>query len=315
MKFRPPRRVRWLSVPAAVLLCALTSSSVAQAADPKQQEASSHFDRGVTLSSEADYSGALVEFRRAYELAPNPLVLYNIGQTYFQLRNYAAALTHFERFLAEAGANPPHAAEVEQNIATLQSRVGKVDVESNLAGDVLVDGEPSGKTPQTGLRISIGRHRVAVKPVGQPLQEKTIELSAGDAVPLKFVFDSTTPAPAPLVAPPPAEDTHRRGLHPAALPLWIGAGVLAAGAVATGLAAVSTNSSLSDERENPAASRDQLDSLHGRMRALTITTDVLIGTAAVVGGLALFFTLSKPKAQAHTALGVSPRGLQLRFDY
>lgn len=297
----------------AALLCTVGATSLAHAADPKQ-EAGAHFDRGVALSSEADYAAALVEFRRAYDLAPNPLVLYNIGQTYFQLRNYAAALTYFERYLAEAGAGPVHQAEAEQSIATLQSRVGKVTVESNVPGDVLVDDELQGKTPQTGLRVSIGRHRVAVRPASGAPQERSIDLSAGDTVPLSFTFDSV-PKPVPLGPPPPSADEPHRGLRPAATVSWIVAGTLAAGAVVTGILAVTKNGSLGDERTNPSATRDSLDSLHSQMRAFSITTDALIVGAAVASGVALYFTFSKPRAQTQAALGIAPQGLQLRLSY
>src|SRR5438046_1076480 len=66
-------------------------------------DAAKHFQRGVTMYTEADYRAALVEFRRAYEIAPNATVLYNIAQTYYQLQDYAGALVTFERYLAEAG--------------------------------------------------------------------------------------------------------------------------------------------------------------------------------------------------------------------
>jgi len=56
------------------------------------REAGKHFQRGVTLYNETDYRAALVEFRRAYDLAPNAAVLYNIGETEYQLRDYASAL-------------------------------------------------------------------------------------------------------------------------------------------------------------------------------------------------------------------------------
>src|ERR1043165_5818761 len=69
------------------------------ASDSSVKEAGKHFQRGVTLYNEADYRAALVEFKRAYEIAPNSAVLYNIGQTYYQLQNYAAALVALGRYL------------------------------------------------------------------------------------------------------------------------------------------------------------------------------------------------------------------------
>jgi len=66
---------------AALLLC-LCAPVAAQGAQPNEEalaEAGKHFQRGVTLYSETDYRGALVEFKRTAALIPNPAVLYNIA--------------------------------------------------------------------------------------------------------------------------------------------------------------------------------------------------------------------------------------------
>ena len=117
------------------ILLALAILVATAHADPQEsptRQAGEHFDRGVAMYGEADYRAALVEFRKAYEIAPNAAVLYNLGQTYYQLQNYAAALTAFERYLADSGESPSHEAEVKGAIKTLKSRVGKLLVATNL---------------------------------------------------------------------------------------------------------------------------------------------------------------------------------------
>src|SRR5688572_20736629 len=94
-----------LILSSALILASASATVPVFAADAPTQEqikdAGRHFQRGVALFSEADYPGALVEFKRANEIAPNAAVLWNIGQTQYQLRNYAAALTTFEKYLNE----------------------------------------------------------------------------------------------------------------------------------------------------------------------------------------------------------------------
>src|SRR5579863_7549475 len=95
----------------AGLALAVAAGSPAASADDAtspQREAARHFDRAVSLYAEADYQGALVEFRRAYQTAPNPTVLYNVGETEYQLQDYAGALTSFTRYLSEAPATAAH---------------------------------------------------------------------------------------------------------------------------------------------------------------------------------------------------------------
>src|SRR5271163_3770938 len=84
---------------AAILALALVSAPLPSAAQGNGApsgadavaQARQHFTRGVRLYEEDDFRTALIEFNRAYEIAPNWQVLYNIGQAYYQLRDYANA--------------------------------------------------------------------------------------------------------------------------------------------------------------------------------------------------------------------------------
>ena len=55
--------------------------------DAARTEARDRFDRGLDLFNGGENPAALAEFKRAYELIPNPLVLYNINDE--QERNKA----------------------------------------------------------------------------------------------------------------------------------------------------------------------------------------------------------------------------------
>ena len=89
-----------------VLLCSLVSLSVpvgmARAEEQNAQaEGRSHFRRGVDFFKEGDFRAALIEFKRAYELAPNYKVLYNIAHCRRQTNDYVAAWKALERYLQE----------------------------------------------------------------------------------------------------------------------------------------------------------------------------------------------------------------------
>ena len=58
----------------------------------KSDEASQRFRSGVRFYKDHDFAAALVEFKQAYDLVPNYIVLYNLGQTARELKDYAAAL-------------------------------------------------------------------------------------------------------------------------------------------------------------------------------------------------------------------------------
>jgi uncharacterized membrane protein len=76
---------RLLKIIAAVLALAVATLAgargEAQDVATATRDAGKHFQRGVSLYGEADYRAALIEFKRAYALAPNAAVLYHVGQT------------------------------------------------------------------------------------------------------------------------------------------------------------------------------------------------------------------------------------------
>lgn len=65
--------------------------------------------QGRTLYEEGRYQDALEAYRAAFELAPAPGVLFNLGQCYRHLGDMASALEYYERYLSESptAANRP----------------------------------------------------------------------------------------------------------------------------------------------------------------------------------------------------------------
>src|SRR5260370_8829169 len=95
----------------ATLVLALSlavAGTASAAAGDNSREAAKHFQRGVDLYNDGDFRGALVEFKKAYSVWPRANVLYDIGQTEYQLLAYAAALRTIERHLPHTRANAPH---------------------------------------------------------------------------------------------------------------------------------------------------------------------------------------------------------------
>jgi hypothetical protein len=276
------------------------------------KDAGKHFQRGVALYTEADYRAALVEFRRAYDTAPNAAVLYNIGQTYYQLQNYAAALITLQRYLAEAGAGALHRREVEQTVETLQSRVGKVTITTNLPGcDIAIDDEPAGKTPFAEPQlVSIGRRRVTATRPGAPPQTQFVDVAAGDTVQLTFTLSDVV---APVAPPPPAviapsvtarPERSNRGL----IVGWTATGVLGVGAAVTAVLAFRASSDLKDARGKYPVSETSLDHKSSTVKRYAIAADLLAVAALVTGAVSLKYTLSR---RHEVTVALVPTGLQL----
>lgn len=273
------------------------------------KEAGKHFQRGVTLYTEADYRAALVEFRRAYEIAPNAAVLYNIGQTYYQLQNYAAALSTLDRYLTESGATAPHRSEVEQTIETLQARVGKVAVTTNVADcEVTIDDELVGRTPLSEpVLVSIGRRKVTAMREGRPSETRFVDVAAGDTVKLALSLGDSTgttlavPRPRPTVVAPEGNGLATAG--------WITTGVLGVGAITAGVVAFLAARDLKDARDTFPTSPADLSKKSSNVSTFSAIADIAGVAAIVAGGLTLTLTLTRSSShEVHVA--VAPNSIQ-----
>lgn len=194
----------------AVVFIAALASSAATAADARE-EASRHFRLGVQLAGEADYLGAAVEFKRAYDIAPQFAVLYNLGQAYVGAGRPVEAVDALERYLKDGGRNLPPARqrEVAETIRLQTARIGSVAVRVSPDGAVIrVDGRDAGKAPLAApLRVAVGEHTVVVTAEGRRTETRTVAVAAGEQVNLEVKLESDAPPPAPVaeVTPPPVE--------------------------------------------------------------------------------------------------------------
>jgi PEGA domain len=284
----------FLAVLAALVV--VLGARAARADDTRQ--ASKHFQRGVSLYGEADYRAALVEFRRAYALAPNAAVLYNVGETQYQLQDYAAALTTFEHFLAEASPADPHRGEVEGDLDVLRARVGHVSVTTIPPGaDVVVDDQPVGKTPfERPLLVSIGHRKIVATLAGRPPVTRTVDVATDDSVSVTMQLpDPPEAAPAAthadLPARPPDSPPPSHGGATLRVLGWTATAMLAAGAITTGVLAFQESRSLETARATYPASAQILNHDASMTTTYSTVADVLTAGAVVVGGATLLSTL------------------------
>src|SRR4029079_16137461 len=133
----------------------------------EQKEADKHFKSGVALFKEAKFAEALAEFERAYEIAPHPLVLYNIAGCHRELSHYSEAVSYYHRFLAEGPGKVPDArlTAAQDELDGILARIARVTVTVKPAlSDVtlIVDGTPLDKI-EMPLILPPGEHRVVVR--------------------------------------------------------------------------------------------------------------------------------------------------------
>jgi len=176
-----------------ILFCLVLGSLPARAAegdlqDAKRSEARDRFSRGLHLFENGDNGGALAEFKRAYELVPNRLALYNIALVYVALDKPVEAALTMERVLVDSGPLKPdyiaraHAVRDEQTL-----RIGLLDVKANVAAAIEIDGIKIGDAPLAApLRVAAGTRVVGVLASGFLPIRKEIAIAGGAKAELTF---------------------------------------------------------------------------------------------------------------------------------
>jgi tetratricopeptide (TPR) repeat protein len=300
---------------AALLLAVppLAAPAAAQgSSESTAKEASRHFQRGVDLYNEGDFRGALVEFRKAHRLLPRASVLYNIGQTEYQVQDYAQALRTLERFLAETGPNAAHRTEVQETVETLKTRVGWISLVSDHSDcDVSVDDQPAGTTPLgRSILVSIGRRKVVLGCPGRPRVTRDVDVASAETVKVEINVGRPAAAVAAALAAEREPGVSRRAVVTS---LTI-TGVLAAATLGTYTAAVVGSRQLEQLRSTYPVSPRRLHDKATMNERLALAGDILAGATVVAVGVTTYLSLNRRKERG-LEVGLSWDGLTLRGSF
>jgi hypothetical protein len=180
----------------------------AQPSNVEVTEAQRRFARATELYEENNLPQALAEFRKAYSLAPNYRVLYNIGQICYLMQDNPCAYSAFSSYLEQGQSEIPdrRRQEVQRDLARLQVRVAKLRISADRPGaEVTVDDVVVGVTPLTEpVLVAAGRPRVRVTLEGYAPATRMVEVAGMETVRVDLHLVPTGSGPAPRPEAPPA---------------------------------------------------------------------------------------------------------------
>lgn len=299
-----------------------TGSDVTDASGSRTEQASLRFQRGVNLYKERSFDAALAEFNRAYELAPNYHVLFNIGQVHVERGDFVAGIKAFRQYLKDGGSaiEPARVTEVEAELLRLKGRIASITVTSNVSdAELLVDGEPKGRLPQAHLPVNAGSRRISLRKDGYEAEEVRVMLATGEdksfeitlhklasqggtAVPMAADNPSHTPAGS-------VEATEVSGGLGTGFWVSLSATLIAGGATTTfGLLTRKANNDYDAELDHFPGSQARIDDAREDVKRNALLTDVC-GAATLVGiASTLFFAVSSGAENPKQA-NIGNRGL------
>jgi len=293
-----------------VKLLALTIVMFAASARAQpQDEAKAHFKRGTDLYDENNFRGALVEFQKAYELAPSYKLLFNIGQVEMELQDYAGAVKAYSRYLREGGPDipSPRVQQVQAEIDRLKGRIGRVTVQTAPGAEVLVDEVSVGFAPlPEPATVNAGRHTITIHVNGHDPQSRAVDVAGQEQVTVVLGTELAVSAPPGLRQDEPAKPRGKTPMYVA----WGITGVFAATAGVFAYTAKSDADDLAKLRTTFPVTKAQLDSAASKTGVAAALADGFTAGALIAGGIALYLTLTQPPARAEKTvrLHVTPTG-------
>lgn len=282
--------VRMFAQALAIALLFTAAGAQAQGAAEKAR-ARELYTQGQQLFRQGDFTTAQRAFEDAYRAVPNPVVLLSIAECQVRNEDFAAAVGSLRQYLTDKP-NAPDRAQVETQIANLESKPGTVSIESSPPGAVIwVDDENTGYLTPNEISVRSGTHSVRLSAPGFQNVEQAINVTIGSKQRLSLALVADAPPPVAEEAPAepmpmPEEGGRQRYAGPAVWTAIAVAGVTAVVGTGLGVAALKTKSSYDDYPTQAKIDKGE---------KLALFADVNFGIAIVAGvtGLVLYLTSNK----------------------
>ncbi|MEY4581692.1 MAG: hypothetical protein RL701_6395 [Pseudomonadota bacterium] len=276
------------------------------------EKARAHFQRGVDYYAEGDFRAALIEFERSYALQHHAYrLLYNLGQTAYELRDYAVAERYFRDYLTQGGAEVPaeRRTDIERELTRLQTRVSSLRIRPNLPGATLrVDDRVIAPAELKAgvVRVSAGQRNIVAEKSGYAPVHKLVDVVGGETLIVPLQFGRA------LLSQDSSADGSTQVASVAPWP-WvagIASGAIALGAAGFSYAAYRDSMTYSDQLQG-LTTPDRLRQVSTSLKTKALIADVLWGTAAVGAVVTVVLAVSggnrdpKPEAAGTVSFGSS----------
>lgn len=259
-----------------------------------QAHAAQVFAEAERAFKSADYERAAKLFEEAHQLRPHPASLANAAKARRLMGDLAASANHYQE-LASTSQASDDVKEAKAALAALAPMLGRLTiVESRANHRVALDGAPLARAqlgPGRSVYVTPGTHQIESVDGEGRVTRRAARILDGEASTIELeeaatrAVTSSPPQSAPRSMTTPADHS---SFQVSPLVTAIAAGVVLIGAGVTTWSGVDTLNERSAWDAHP--SNATLDSGLDKQRRTNLLLGVTLGTAAVTGVLAIFFT-------------------------
>lgn len=315
------RRFATVATLLAGVVSACLFASRARAEEAETSEVRALLTEAVSEYDAGRYEEARALFRRVNQVAPSARALRGIGMASFELRDYVQALQSLEGALAETrrALTPEQRRHVERLIERTNAYLGRFVITLSPPNAILrIDGQTAGITSGNTVMLGFGPHTLTAEAPRHNSLTRELTVMGGERQDLTFALNlapqSQSSASAATASPATGESSTLpdAGVVAASgdqrfnsMPWFVGAGVLGAGAVATGIWGFQLSGELERCRDAGDLCLNE-DTLTGRRNlAIGLTVGLAAGAVAltVVGAVV---GSRKPQASPGTTVACAP---------
>jgi hypothetical protein len=260
--------------------------------------------RGLDLRRAGRSEEALILFRRAYELAPSPRTLGQMGLVESSLQLWIDADAHLTAVLATPDDTWVHRNRpfLDQAMSRTREHVGELAVTGPAGARISVGGRQLGSLPLAPIRLAEGDLTLSATSAGKKPYQVDVSIKGGAHAAITIVLEPIELGPRDHESPP----LMALGRPPARTRARVGTALAAAGlvALAWGVAWIAL-----DGRPTCAGCAVNYD---------TKTAGIVLvggGSALALVGGALLFTASHAATPAAPTIGLAPRSVSFEARF
>ena len=265
----------------AAIAVAVIAAGIAEARpEPDAEARSKRLLADSQRLARRDPEAALAKVREAYAVYPSPALFLPMAQLEERLGRPLDAIVHYD-LVAGAGDEVAEAQRgaARERILQLELVVATLVLDARpLGAKVVVDETDLGAAPVgRPVRLAPGEHTLRVTHPGHQPLERKLTLKAGDRLEesVQLAAVRLTPPPEPPPRPDPAIAEEAEGRRARARQVFIAGlgftGLLAGGAIVTGVLATTAHARFGDASAPP----DQRADARDRGQVLAVTTDTV----------------------------------------